>query len=77
MKAGSIMKMDGEVEADESFIGGLAKNMHEKKRRHIGTGGAGKTAVLGILRRKNSSGAWHPTAQEQQKREQSKDKGGS
>jgi len=54
MKAGSIMKMDGDVEADESFIGGLAKNMHEKKRKHIGTGGAGKTAVLGILRRKNS-----------------------
>jgi transposase-like protein len=54
MKAGSIMKMDGEIEADESFIGGLAKNMHEKKRKHIGTGGAGKTAVLGILRRKSS-----------------------
>jgi transposase-like protein len=53
MKAGSIMKMDGDVEADESFVGGLAKNMHEKKRKHIGTGGAGKTAVLGILRRKN------------------------
>jgi transposase-like protein len=55
MKATSIMKMGGEVEADESFIGGLAKNMHEKKRKHIGTGGAGKTAVLGILRRKNST----------------------
>ena len=55
MKAGSIMKMDGEIEADESFVGGLAKNMHEKKRKHIGTGGAGKTAVLGILRRKNST----------------------
>jgi hypothetical protein len=54
MKARSIMKMDGDVEADESFIGGLAKNMHEKKRKHIGTGGAGKTAVLGILRRKTS-----------------------
>jgi transposase-like protein len=58
MKAGSIMKMEGEVEADESFIGGLAKNMHAKKRKHIGTGGAGKTAVLGILRRKtNKSGS--------------------
>jgi len=55
MKVGSIMKMDGEVEADESFIGGLAKNMHEKKRKHIGTGGAGKTAVLGILRRKSGT----------------------
>jgi transposase-like protein len=53
MKAGSILKMGGECEADESFIGGLAKNMHKKKRKHIGTGGAGKTAVLGILRRKN------------------------
>jgi len=53
MKAGSILKMEGEVEADESFIGGLAKNMHAKKRKHIGTGGAEKTAVLGILRRKS------------------------
>jgi hypothetical protein len=56
MKAGSILKMEGPVEADESFIGGLAKNMHAKRRKHIGTGGAGKTAVLGILRRKNKKG---------------------
>src|ERR1700704_4768869 len=55
MKAGSIMKMDGEVEADESFIGGLAKNMHEKRRKHIGTGGGGKTAGLGLLRGKDST----------------------
>lgn len=52
MKAGSIMKMAGEVEADELFMGGLSKNMHAKKRKHLGTGGVGKTAVLGILRRK-------------------------
>ncbi len=57
MKAGSIMKMNGEVEADETFIGGLAKNMHAKKRRHIGTGGAGKAVVLGILRRKDAKTA--------------------
>ena len=56
MKAGSIMKMDGEVEADESFMGGLAKNMHEKRRKHVGTGGAGKTVVLGILKRKSPKG---------------------
>jgi transposase-like protein len=55
MKAGSILKMEGECEADESFIGGLAKNMHAKKRKHLGTGGAGKTAVVGILRRKNNT----------------------
>jgi transposase-like protein len=58
MKAGSIMKMDGECEADEAFLGGLAKNMHEKRRKHVGTGGIGKTAVLGILKRKtNKSGS--------------------
>lgn len=57
MKAGSIMKMGGEVEADESFMGGLAKNMHEKRRKHIGTGGAGKTVVLGILKRKTRKSA--------------------
>ena len=32
MKAGSFLKMDGEVEADESFIGGLAANMHKGRR---------------------------------------------
>jgi len=54
MKVGSIEKMKGEVEADETFMGGLSKNMHKHKRAKItGTGGAGKTAVVGILRRSN------------------------
>ncbi len=54
MQAGSIMKMDTDVEADESFIGGLSKNMHKAKRKTAikGTGGANKTAVMGILQRK-------------------------
>lgn len=52
MQTGSFMKMSGDIEADESFIGGLSKNMHKHKRTKItGTGGAGKTAVMGILRR--------------------------
>jgi transposase-like protein len=56
MKAGSIEKMSGDVEADESFIGGLSKNMHKNKRSKItGTGGAGKTAVMGILRRSDKT----------------------
>jgi hypothetical protein len=56
MKAGSIEKMAGDVEADESFIGGLSKNMHKHKRSKItGTGGAGKTAVMGILRRSDKT----------------------
>lgn len=51
MKTGSFLKMSGEVEADETFIGGLAKNMHRGKRAEKikGTGGSGKEAVLGIV----------------------------
>jgi transposase-like protein len=46
-------KLGGEVEVDETFIGGKARNMHvsERKRRITGTGGADKTAVIGILER--------------------------
>jgi transposase-like protein len=58
MKTGSFLKMSGEVEAEETFIGGLAKNMHKKEReRKIkGTGGAGKEAVLGIVERGSEDG---------------------
>ena len=46
-------KLSGEVEVDETFIGGKARNMHvsERKRRITGTGGKDKTAVVGILER--------------------------
>ncbi|WP_425905798.1 IS1595 family transposase [Nitrobacter sp. TKz-YC02] len=59
MQAGSILKMDTEVEADESFLGGLSKNMHKAKRKTAikGTGGTNKTAVMGILQRKTSKKA--------------------
>jgi transposase-like protein len=42
-----------EVEVDETFIGGKARNMHlsERKRRITGTGVKDKTAVMGILER--------------------------
>lgn len=54
MQAGSLMKADGDVECDETYIGGLAKNMHKDKREQKikGTGGAGKTIVMGVLERK-------------------------
>lgn len=53
METGSFVKGLGLVEADETFIGGLAKNMHKGRRAKtiIGTGGAGKAVVMGILRR--------------------------
>jgi transposase-like protein/ribosomal protein S27AE len=46
-------KFTGHVEADETFIGGKARNMHKDKRarRITGTGGKDKTAVMGILQR--------------------------
>ena len=53
MEQGSFMKFSGEIEADESFIGGKARNMHvsKRQRRITGTGGKDKTAVMGILER--------------------------
>jgi transposase-like protein len=53
MQSGSFNKLSGQVEADEAFIGGKARNMHapERKRRITGTGGKDKTPVMGILER--------------------------
>jgi transposase-like protein len=50
---GSFDKLSGEVEVDETFIGGKARNMHiaQRKRRITGTGGKDKVAVLGMLER--------------------------
>jgi transposase-like protein len=46
-------KMTGEVEADETFIGQKARNMHKsvRARKITGTGGKDKTMVMGILER--------------------------
>jgi transposase-like protein len=54
METGTFQKISGEVEVDETFIGGLARNMHKKVReaKIHGTGGADKTAVMGVLGRK-------------------------
>jgi transposase-like protein len=50
---GTINKLSGQIEADETFIGGKARNMHKDKRavKITGTGGKDKTAVMGILER--------------------------
>src|SRR6202050_2272403 len=56
MQNRSLDMFDGsEVEADETFIGGLARNMHKNKKAKItGTGGAGKAIVMGLLDRHTS-----------------------
>ena len=53
LHAGSFDKLTGEVEVDETFIGGKARNMHvaQRRRRITGTGGKDKTAVMGVLER--------------------------
>lgn len=53
MHTGSINKLSGKVEADETFIGGKARNMHvaQRQRRITGTGGKDKVAVMGIVQR--------------------------
>ncbi len=57
MQSGSLMKLGGkggaEIEADETFIGGKARNMHlsVRQRRITGTGTKDKVAVMGILER--------------------------
>jgi transposase-like protein len=46
-------KLSGEVEVDETFIGGKARNMHASKRREkiTGRGPTGKAVVMGMLQR--------------------------
>ena len=53
MQNGSIEKLGGEVEVDETFIGGKARNMHKdvRARKITGTGGVGKAVVMGLLER--------------------------
>ena len=46
-------KLKGQVEVDETFIGGKARNMHLAKRKKAitGRGATGKTVVMGMLER--------------------------
>jgi transposase-like protein len=53
MQNGSMDKLSGEVEADETYIGGKARSMNSAQRakRGRGTGGVGKEIVMGLLER--------------------------
>src|SRR3954447_3335100 len=50
MRLGTIEKMDGHIEADESYVGGKAANRHKGDPKN-GAGTDGKTAVIGAVQR--------------------------
>jgi transposase-like protein len=58
MQSGGFGKLSGEVEVDETFIGGKARFMHKGKRAQKikGRGPMGKTAVMGLLERHGEDG---------------------
>ena len=56
MQAGTLEKIEGEAEVDETFIGGLEKNKHSERRRRSGRGPVGKAIVMGILERGGADG---------------------
>lgn len=51
-------KMGGEVEADETYVGGKVRNMHPARRERFKAQGrwAGKVAVMGLLERHGKDG---------------------
>jgi transposase-like protein len=53
MEVGGLDKFDGPAEADTSYVGGRAANMHAKRRAKVvqGRGASGKTAIHGVLQR--------------------------
>jgi transposase-like protein len=53
MQQGTFHKLSGEVEVDETYIGGKARNMHKSKRAEkiTGRGAVGKAIVVGVLER--------------------------
>ena len=61
MQAKDGGKLGGEVEADETFIGGKARNMHKAKRDRLGISQSrsmiGKVAVMGLLARHGDKGS--------------------
>lgn len=53
MQDKTATKLAGEIEVDESFIGGKARNMHRSKRERVitGTGGKDKAVAFGMVER--------------------------
>ncbi|HVM61701.1 MAG TPA: IS1595 family transposase [Verrucomicrobiae bacterium] len=54
LRDGSIGKLSGEIEVDETYVGGISRKMNNRQRRKraTGSGMVGKAVVMGILERK-------------------------
>lgn len=46
MQTGTFQRLDGEVEVDETFVGGLGKNMHQHKAAQAGVSRANKDKAI-------------------------------
>ena len=59
MREGPFDPFSGEVEADETYIGGISKNMHKAKRERVikSRGASDKAAVVGVLGRDPDGGS--------------------
>jgi len=59
METESFEKFDHITEVDETYVGGLSRNMHVSKRaaKVTGTGGVDKAAVVGLLQRGDADNA--------------------
>lgn len=59
MQTGTVRKLGGVVESDETFVGGKADNMHRhvRERKIRGRGTSGKAIVHGVLERNSDKKA--------------------
>lgn len=51
MQEGTVEKLSGQVEVDETYVGGKAENMHKGKRPNFAEGETNKAIVVGFLER--------------------------